>query len=401
MPGKEVTAVNERMEFVAGLKAGERMTDLCREFGISRKTGYKFERRYEEHGPKGLYDFSRRPRRLARQLSPGIQTAILELKREKLTWGAAKIQEVLRRQHPEMELPVRSTIHDLLDRYGLVKKRAKRRRYHAYPTLREEDIQAANQLWCADYKGQFRMANAKYCYPLTVTDFYSRYLLGCEAMESTKSQSAQQGFEWIFQEYGLPMRIRTDNGTPFSSRSVQGLSSLSVWWMRLGIQIERIEPGQPQQNGRHERMHRTLKEEILPRSAKNLLAQQEQLDRFREDFNQRRPHEALKMKCPADLYKPSLKRYPPRLPEPLYSHHDLVRVVYDTGSVHFRGLNKFFLSHALAGQTVGFEEEQDGMWRISFMDLDLGFLDEQTMKFNPISPEDSDQRLSLPSRERR
>jgi len=401
MPWKEVTAVNERMEFVAGLKAGERMTDLCREFGISRKTGYKFERRYEEHGPKGLYDFSRRPRRLARQLSPGIQTAILELKREKLTWGAAKIQEVLRRQHPEMELPVRSTIHDLLDRYGLVKKRAKRRRYHAYPTLREEDIQAANQLWCADYKGQFRMANAKYCYPLTVTDFYSRYLLGCEAMESTKSQSAQQGFEWIFQEYGLPMRIRTDNGTPFSSRSVQGLSSLSVWWMRLGIQIERIEPGQPQQNGRHERMHRTLKEEILPRSAKNLLAQQEQLDRFREDFNQRRPHEALKMKCPADLYKPSLKRYPPRLPEPLYSHHDLVRVVYDTGSVHFRGLNKFFLSHALAGQTVGFEEEQDGMWRISFMDLDLGFLDEQTMKFNPISPEDSDQRLSLPSRERR
>ena len=401
MPWKEVTAVNERMEFVAGLKAGERMTDLCREFGISRKTGYKFERRYEEHGPKGLYDFTRRPRRLARQLSPGIQTAILELKREKLTWGAAKIQEVLRRQHPEMELPVRSTIHDLLDRYGLVKKRAKRRRYHAYPTLREEDIQAANQLWCADYKGQFRMANAKYCYPLTVTDFYSRYLLGCEAMESTKSQSAQQGFEWIFQEYGLPMRIRTDNGTPFSSRSVQGLSSLSVWWMRLGIQIERIEPGQPQQNGRHERMHRTLKEEILPRSAKNLLAQQEQLDRFREDFNQRRPHEALKMKCPADLYKPSLKRYPPRLPEPLYSHHDLVRVVYDTGSVHFRGLNKFFLSHALAGQTVGFEEEQDGMWRISFMDLDLGFLDEQTMKFNPISPEDSDQRLSLPSRERR
>ena len=401
MPWKEVTAVNERMEFVAGLKAGERMTDLCREFGISRKTGYKFERRYEEHGPKGLYDFTRRPRRLARQLSPGIQTAILELKREKLTWGAAKIQEVLRRQHPEMELPVRSTIHDLLDRYGLVKKRAKRRRYHAYPTLREEEVQAANQLWCADYKGQFRMANAKYCYPLTVTDFYSRYLLGCEAMESTKSQSAQQGFEWIFQEYGLPMRIRTDNGTPFSSRSVQGLSSLSVWWMRLGIQIERIEPGQPQQNGRHERMHRTLKEEILPRSAKNLLAQQEQLDRFREDFNQRRPHEALKMKCPADLYKPSLKRYPPRLPEPLYSHHDLVRVVYDTGSVHFRGLNKFFLSHALAGQTVGFEEEQDGMWRISFMDLDLGFLDEQTMKFNPISPEDSDQRLSLPSRERR
>ena len=329
----------------------------------------------------------------------GIQTAILELKREKPTWGAAKIQEVLRRQHPEMELPVRSTIHDLLDRYGLVKKRAKRRRYHAYPTLREQDIQAPNQLWCADYKGQFRMGNAKYCYPLTVTDFHSRYLLGCEAMESTQSESAKEGFEWIFREYGLPTRIRTDNGNPFSSRSVQGLSCLSVWWMRLGIQVERIEPGKPQQNGRHERMHRTLKEEILPRSAKNLLAQQEQLDRFREDFNQRRPHEALKMKCPADLYKLSLKRYPDRLPEPVYSHHDLVRVVHSSGTVHFQGTN-IFVSRALAGQPIGLEEEQDGIWRINFMDLDLGFLDEATMKFTPISPEDSDQRISSPSRER-
>jgi hypothetical protein len=163
--------------------------------------------------------------------------------------------------------------------------------------------------------------------------------------------------------------------------------------MRLGIQIERIEPGQPQQNARHERMHRTLKEEILPGSAKNLLAQQEQLDRFREDFNERRPHEALKMKCPADLYKPSLKRYPDNLPEPVYSHHDLVRVVHANGSVHFRQQKTFFISLALVDQPIGFEEEQDGIWRISFMDLDLGFLDEETMKFTPISPEDSDHRL--------
>jgi transposase InsO family protein len=399
MPWKEVTAVNERMQFVARLKAGERMSDLCREFGISRKTGYKFERRYEERGPNGLYDFSRRPKRLARQVSAGIQTAILELKREKPTWGAAKIQEVLRRQHPQMEVPVRSTIHDLLDQHGLVKKRGKRRRYQAYPTLREEDIKSPNQLWCADFKGQFRMGNAKYCYPLTVTDFHTRYLLGCEGMESTQSDSAREGFEWIFREYGLPTRMRTDNGVPFSSRSVQGLSTLSVWWMRLGIQVERIEPGQPQQNGRHERMHRTLKEEIPPRSAKNLLAQQEQLDRFREDFNERRPHEALKMKCPADVYKRSLKRYPETLPEPSYPDHDLVRVVYGSGSVHFRGKGEFFLSAALAHQAIGMEEEEDGIWRINFMDLDLGFLDEQTMKFTAISPEESYQRLSSPSRE--
>jgi transposase InsO family protein len=399
MPWKEVTAVNERVEFVARLKAGERMTDLCREFGISRKTGYKFEQRYEEHGPKGLYDVSRRPKRLARQISAGIQTAILELKREKPTWGAWKIQEVLRRRHPEMEVPVRSTIHDLLDRYGLVKKRSPRRRYHAYPTLREDDIKTPNQLWCADFKGQFRMGNAKYCYPLTVTDFQSRYVIGCEAMESTQSESAKQGFEMMFREYGLPARIRTDNGVPFSSRSVQGLSPLSVWWMRLGIQLERIEPGKPQQNGRHERMHRTLKEEILPRSAKNLLAQQEQLDRFRDDFNERRPHEALKMKCPADLYKPSLNRYPDRLPEPSYPHHDLVRTVHDNGAICFRGKQSVFISRALIDQTIGLEEEQDGIWRINFMDLDLGFLDEETMKFSPISPEDSDHRWAKRDRE--
>jgi putative transposase len=169
--------------------------------------------------------------------------------------------------------------------------------------------------------------------------------------------------------------------------------------MRLGIQLERIQPGQPQQNGRHERMHRTLKEEILPGSAKNLLAQQEQLDRFREDFNQRRPHEALKMKCPADLYKPSLKRYPERLPEPVYAHHDLVRVVHANGLVHFRGKTNFFISQALADQTIGFEEEQDGIWRINFMDLDLGFFDEETMKFSPISPEDSDLRLQKRDRD--
>ena len=399
MPWKEVTAVNERMEFVVRLKAGERMSDLCREFGISRKTGYKFERRYEEYGPKGLYDISRRPKRLARQISPGIQTVILELKREKPTWGAAKIQEVLRRQHPQMELPVRSTIHDLLDRYGLVRKRSKRRRYHAYPTVGEADIRSPNPLWCADFKGQFRMGNGKYCDPLTVTDFHSRYLLGCEAMETTKADSTKQGFEFIFKEYGLPTRIRTDNGDPFSSRSVQGLSSLSVWWMRLGIQVERIEPGQPQQNGRHERMHRTLKEEVRPGVSQNLLAQQEQLDRFREDFNQRRPHEALKMKCPADVYKPSLNRYPDRLPEPSYPHHDLVRPVRSNGFTYFQG-KTFFISKALADQTIGFEEEDDGIWRIHFMDLDLGFLDEQTMKFTPISPEDSHQRISSPSKRR-
>src|SRR4051812_5839558 len=288
--------------------------------------------------------------------------------------GAAKIQEVLRRQHPEMELPVRSTIHDLLDRYGLVKKRSKRRRYHAYPTLREQDIQAPNQLWCADFKGQFRMGNAKYCYPLTVTDFHSRYLLGCEAMESTKSESAQQGFEWIFREYGLPARMRTDNGNPFSSRSVQGLSRLSVWWLRLGIQHERIEPGQPQQNGRHERMHLTLKQETTRPAGANFLQQQERFDTFIEVYNKERPHEALDMKTPESFYQPSPRLFPEQLPEPDYPLHDLTCYVNHNSRVYLRG-NNFNLASVLIGELVGLREVDEQLWQVDFMELNLGHYD--------------------------
>ena len=399
MPWKERSVVEERFAFVRRLEAGESMSELCREFSISRKTGYKIYRRFKEEGPEGLGDESRRPHISPHKTSPEVEALIVEAKRKRPSWGSKKLEKSLDRQHPGISFPSRCTIEEILRRNGLVFPRRRRKLIPQYPNHLAES-RAPNDVWCADFKGQFRMGNAKYCYPLTVSDFHTRYLLGCEAMESTQSESAKEGFEWIFREYGLPTRLRTDNGVPFSSRSVQGLSSLSVWWMRLGIQVERIEPGKPQQNGRHERMHRTLKEDIRPRLSKNLLAQQEQLDRFREDFNERRPHEALKMKCPADIYKPSLKRYPDRLPEPSYPHHDLVRQVYATGSVSFRDGKSFFISAALADQTIAFEEEEDGLWRINFMDLDLGFLDDQTMKFTPISPEESHQRISPPSREK-
>jgi putative transposase len=383
------------MDFVVRLRAGERMSDLCREFGISRKTGYKIASRFERLGTQGLHDLSRRPKRLARQLPVGIQNTILELKREWPTWGAAKILEVLRRKHPSLDLPVRSTVHDLLDRHGLVQKRAQRRRFHAYPTLRDDDVRAPNQLWCTDFKGQFRMKNSKYCYPLTVSDFMSRYLLGCEAMAEIKTLPVLQAFELIFREFGLPDRMRSDNGPPFSSRSVQGLSQLSAWWMRLGIQLERIEPGQPQQNGRHERMHRTLKAEVAPRVATNLLQQQERLDEFRAMYNDERPHEALKMRCPAEVYRPSRRPFPDHLPDPSYPEHTLVKQVSSCGSVHFKGKEGYFyLGQALAYQPIALEQEDDQIWRVSFMDLDLGFLDEATMKFVAISPEESSLRLS-------
>jgi len=389
MPWKEVTAVNERMHFILRLENGERMSDLCTELGISRKTGYKFLDRYRQMGPKGLYDASRRPNKFGHQTPFGIQKLILDLKQDKPLWGAAKIKEILERRHPGFKIPARSTVHEILDGHGYVLRRSKRKRCRAVPTALG-DAQEPNALWCADFKGQFQMQNKTYCYPLTVTDYRSRFLLGCEGLESTKSETAKTAFELVFKEYGLPAAIRTDNGVPFSSRSLFGLSRLSVWWMRLGIALERIEPGHPEQNGRHERMHLTLKQAVTQPAGKNFLHQQEKHDAFREEFNTQRPHEALGMKCPAEIYRPSPRVYCPELTPIEYPNHDLVRSVSDTGKVRFKGSAKyFFLSAALAGQKIGLEREEDGIWRISFMEMDLGFLDESNMQFSPVQQQSS------------
>jgi len=372
------------MKFVMRLKAGEKMTELCEEFGISRPTGYKFLKRYEEHGAEGLFDYSRRPKHLARLTSKRIEALILDKKREYPSWGAAKILEILRREHAHVFLPVRSTVHDILDRNGMVKSRLKRKRYLAEPTGLTLP-KGPNQLWCADYKGQFRMRDQTYCYPLTVTDFYSRYILGCDGMERISHQNTRSAFEIIFKEYGLPDAIRTDNGEPFSSRSLRGLSRLGVWFMRLGIRNERIEPGHPEQNGRHERMHLTLKKEVTRPPGTNLLQQQEMFDHWRETFNQKRPHESLGMKSPAEVYIPSVKTFPLHLPEPTYPSYDMTKSVASGGKVHFKGKRQyFFLGESLNGQKVGLIEEEEDIWRVSFMDLDLGFLDARTMKFKPL-----------------
>jgi transposase InsO family protein len=259
MAWKECSVMDERVRFVARLLDGEKMAALCREFAVSRKTGYKIFERYKESGLEALTDLSRRPWRYGNQLPQQVEAAILNLKRDKPYWGARKIRErLLRRFSCEVKVPARSTIHAVLDRHGLVQRRG-RKRHHAQGTPLSLG-QKPNELWCTDYKGEFLLGNKKYCYPLTVTDHASRYLLLCEALESTCEALAFTAFERLFKERGLPASIRSDNGVPFASpNSLFNLSKLSVWWLRLGITIERIQPGHPQQNGRHERMHLTLK----------------------------------------------------------------------------------------------------------------------------------------------
>jgi len=297
--------MDERMRFVIRFQDGETMASLCREFGISRKTGYKILDRYEQSGVEGLCDRTRRPFRYANQLPEQVEAAIVAARREKPSWGARKIRERLLRRLPHaVKVPACSTIHAVLDRHGLV-SRPTRWRTRAQGTPLSEG-RKPNDLWCTDYKGEFQLADKRYCYPLTVTDHASRYLLLCEALQSNREDAAFMAFERLFKERGLPQAIRSDNGVPFASpHGLFNLSKLSVWWLRLGISIERIRPGHPQQNGRHERMHLTLKQEATRPAGQNFLQQQVKFDNFIQQFNQERPHEALAMQCPAEVYTAS------------------------------------------------------------------------------------------------
>ena len=382
MPWKECSVMDERLRFVAKLLEGETMSEACREFGISRKTGYKIFNRYKESGFESLSDRSRRPVRYANQLPPQLENMIVGLKREKPHWGARKIRELLiRRLDADIRIPAKSTIHVVLHRNGLVKGLL-RRRHRAMGTGLSPGT-TPNDLWCVDFKGEFRLGNSQYCYPLTATDHASRYLLMCEALESTREATAITAFEQLFLERGLPLSIRSDNGVPFASpNSLFNLSKLSVWWLRLGIAIERIQPGQPQQNGRHERMHLTLKRETTRPPEMNTLQQQARFDSFIEEFNQERPHEALAMKTPAEVYSPSPRAYN-GLPELTYPLHDRDVVVTACGRIclHRKRVN---LSHVFAGQRVGIKEVDDGIWIVSFMHYDLGFIDLEQKTLQPV-----------------
>ena len=381
MPWKECSVIDERMQFVARRLAGEPMADLCREFGISRKTGYKIFDRYQECGIQGLTDRSRRPYRYANQLPPQVENFILHVKREHASWGARKIRERLLRRFAGIPIPAKSTIHAVLDRHGLVARRGRVRRHVQGTPLSQG--QQPNDLWCTDYKGEFLLGNHHYCYPLTVTDHASRLLLACDALPSTQETYAFTVFERLFHERGLPANIRSDNGIPFSSaHALFNLSRLAVWWLRLGIGIERIQPGQPHQNGRHERMHLTLKKEATKPAAANFLQQQARFDKFVDVFNNERPHEALNMQCPADVYRPSPRPYT-GLPDIDYPLHDKTIVITECGRICL-GSKKINVSQVFAGQAVGIKEVQDDIWLVSFMDYDLGYFDLETRVLEPL-----------------
>jgi len=365
--------MEERLRFVARLLDGEGMSEVCREFGISRKTGYKIFNRYRDHGLEALTDRSRRPVRYANQLPSQLERLIIDLKRDKPHWGARKIRELLvRKLAGDVRLPARSTVHAVLDRHGLV-RRARDRKNRAQGTPLSVAA-APNDLWCADFKGEFKLGNRRYCYPLTVTDQASRYLLLSEALEATRDLPVIEAFQQLFRERGLPRAIRSDNGLPFASpNGLYNLSRLSVWWLRLGIDIERIKPGHPQQNGRHERMHLTLKQAATRPPEPTILQQQQRFDAFRREFNDERPHEALGMRCPAERYTASPRPYR-GLPELEYPFHDRDLLVTACGRIcmHRKKIN---ISTVLAGQKLGIKEVDDGIWLVSFMHYDLGYID--------------------------
>ena len=375
MPWKECNVIDERLQFIARLRDGDR------QFGISRKTGYKILNRYNAVGLEGLTDRSRRPYRHANQLPKQIEDLIVALKQEKPSWGAPKIMERLARRYPDVHTPAISTIHAILDRHGLVKHRKGRRNRATGTPL--SFARQPNELWCADFKGEFMLADKRYCYPLTISDFASRFLFAVEALQSTRESTAITVFERAFKDYGLPQAIRTDNGVPFASpNALFNLSKLSVWWLRLGIQIERIKPGNPQQNGRHERMHLTLKQETTKPAGQNFLQQQAKFDDFITEYNTERPHQALGMHCPAEHYNTSPRPYK-GLPDLDYPLHDKTITVTTCGRICFNR-RKINLSQVFAGQKIGIKQVSDRIWLVTFMDYDLGYFDDTECRIEPL-----------------
>jgi putative transposase len=379
MPWSQTSPMDQRTQFIADyLREVLSVTELCDLYGISRKTAYKWIERYLRQGPAGLEERSRRPQVSPNRTPDEVTQALLEARRRHPSWGGKKLLTLVHKRHPGWELPHRSTVCDILTRHGMVaKKRA--RRHIGHPGKPTSQILAPNDVWSADYKGEFRTGNGIYCYPLTVTDGYSRYLIGCQGLNSTAVAEAKPVFTRLFKEYGLPQRIRTDNGVPFATNTLARLSRLSAWWVRLGILPEFIEPGKPQQNGRHERMHRTLKAETTRPAAGSLPAQQRKFNAFREEFNNERPHEALDMQTPAALYRPSTREMPSTIPPFEYPDRFELRYVSANGGIRW-GRGWINVSTVCIGEYVGLEEIDDGIWNVYFGPLKLGRLNERHMR---------------------
>lgn len=381
MPWKALDIMSGRMEFYVRLARGERMSDLCREYGITRTTGYKFKARYERAGVVGLADQSRAPLR-PRRVAAHVREKIVALRCEHPTWGPRKLRKTLATQDPGVVWPATSTIGEILNREGLVKKRSRKHRQLAFRDVLTEP-KAPNDVWAMDYKGEFRLGNRQYCYPLTVSDLYSRHVHACEAFERIDTDDCREVFIELFERYGLPRSLRSDNGSPFASaRGLLGLTRLSAWFVALDIRLERIKPGSPQQNGSHERMHRTLKAEACRPAEQHILRQQQRFDLWKETFNNKRPHEALDLRIPADVYEHSTRSYAePKLEYPL---HDDAPVVSSSGHVRLlrRRGGQIYLSAAFAGYPIGVREIESGNLLLTFANLNLGYVDPTTMVFH-------------------
>lgn len=376
MPWMETAPVEQRTAFIADLRQGlYPMTELCTRYGISRKTGYKWLERFEAQGRQGLADRSRAPHHCPHRIPSATAELLCTARRRHPDWGAGKLLAYLGPRHPGIDWPAVSTVSDLLDRRGLVSKR-RRRRPHQHPGVVPPTTTAPNDLWTADFKGHFTTQDGIYCYPLTIADQHTRYLLTCDGLPSTHGAGARTGFERAFRTYGLPRAIRTDNGVPFATSGIHGLSQLNVWWMRLGIQHQRIHPGRPQENGAHERMHRTLKRGAIRPPRANAAAQQRAFNRFRAEFNEERPHDALGGRTPASLYRPAPRPYPRVLPPQEYPGHFLVKKITTGGTFRFQH-RLLFIANSLTHHHIGLEETDDGIWSIYFNAVLLAKLDER------------------------
>jgi len=378
MPWREVCPMEEKLLFVASVLADEAsMTELCESFGVSRKTGYKWLLRYRAGGLAGLHELSRAPHRLAWAIAERDAQAILKLRRAHPSWGPKKLRAMLGRRAPEQEWPAPSTIGELLRRHGL--SRARKRRRHAVPNPGPlTPAASANEVWCIDFKGWFRTADNARCDPLTVSDAFSRYLLCAQVLARPDYDHCRARLERLFGEYGLPRVIRSDNGPPFASTALGGLTRLGVWWVKLGITPERIEPGKPEQNGRHERMHKTLKAETAAPPAATLAQQQRRFDYFRQEFNHQRPHEALGQSTPAQHYTASPRQYPARLEDPVYPSAYQLRRVRSSGEIKWAG-DTIFLSVPLIGQIVGLKTADNGDAEVYFGPVPLAVIDRRSL----------------------
>lgn len=373
MPWKETSAMDERIRFIAAVTEDPRgnFTRLCARFGISRAKGYKWISRYEAYGAAGLEDRKPIAQHCPHRTSDAVVDQILELRKRHPYDGPKKLRAMLLAQGA-VGVPAASTIGDLLTRYGMVRPR--RMRLRVPPSTQPlSHATEPNDVWCTDFKGHFALADGKRCHPLTITDGATRYALKCEGLTEPKYKPVRDQFELAFQEFGLPKAIRSDNGPPFASASVGGLSKLSVWWVQLGIVPDRIEPGQPQQNGRHERFHRTLKEQTASPPAGNLADQQRAFDRFRADYNDRRPHEALRQTPPAMHYEPSRRVMPDRLRPPEYGDEHVVRWVSNEGRFGWKGV-LHRVGRALSGQPIGIHQTDEDEWEVFYGPILLGYV---------------------------